>query len=52
MREYDIAESALKDSHTNLNSERRMLNILKAKLESGDYDISGKSTVGKRKFSE
>lgn len=51
-REYDIAESALKDTNTNLNSEIRMRNILKAKLESGDYDMTSKSTAAKRKSSD
>lgn len=49
-REYDLAESAVKDTNTNLNSEIRMRNILKAKLESGDYDMTSKSTGGKRKL--
>jgi hypothetical protein len=31
-RQYHMVQSALKDSNTNLNSEKRMLNILKAKL--------------------
>ena len=51
-REYDIAESALKDTNTNLNSEVRMKNLLKAKLESGDYDMSSKSTATKRKYTD
>lgn len=49
LREYAMAESALKDTNTNLNSEKRMLNILKAKFESGDYDLTKPST-GKRKL--
>ena len=47
-RQYIIVESALKDSNTNLNSEKRMLNILKAKLETGDFDLTSNSTAGKR----
>lgn len=43
-------ESALKDSNTNLNTERKVLNVLKAKLESGDYAMSSTSTAGKRKL--
>jgi predicted nucleic acid-binding Zn-ribbon protein len=39
-REYHLVESSLKDSNTNLQSEIRMLNILKAKLEKGDYTMS------------
>lgn len=51
-REYNIVESALKDSNTNLNCENRMIKILKAKLESGDYDMTSKSTAAKRKFTD
>ena len=51
-RDYNIAESALKDTQTNLNSEIRMRNILKSKLESGDYSMTSKSTTDKRKASE
>lgn len=51
-REYNLAESALKDTITNLNSEKRMINILKAKLESGDYDMTSKSTAAKRKSTD
>ena len=49
-REYNLVDSALKDSNTNLQSEKRMLNILKAKLETGDYAMSNTSTAAKRKF--
>ena len=51
-REYLIVESALKDSNTNLNSEKRMLNILKAKLESGDYAMTSTSSAVKRKITD
>ena len=51
-REYNMVESALKDTNTNLNSENRMIKILKAKLESGDYDMTSKSTAAKRKFTD
>jgi hypothetical protein len=51
-REYKIVESALKDTNVNLNSEKRMVNILKAKLENGDYDLVSKSTAAKRKFTD
>jgi len=51
-REYKIVESALKDTNVNLNSEKRMVNILKAKLENGDYDLVSKSTATKRKFTD
>ena len=51
-REYHIVESALKDSNTNLQSEKRMLNILKAKLESGDYAMTSTSTAAKRKITD
>lgn len=51
-RQYKIVESALKDSNTNLNSEKRMLKILKAKLESGDYDMTSTSSAVKRKFTD
>jgi len=47
-----MVESALKDTNTNLNSENRMIKILKAKLESGDYDMTSKSTAAKRKFTD
>ena len=43
-----MVQSALKDSNTNLNSEKRMLNILKAKLESGNYDMTSTSSDVKR----
>ena len=42
--------SALKDSNTNLNTERKVLDVLMAKLESGDYAMSSTSTAGKRKL--
>lgn len=45
------AQSALKDSNTNLNSEKRMLGILKAKLESGNYEMTSTSYAVKRKTS-
>lgn len=51
-REYQIAESALKDSNVNLQSEKRMLNLLKAKLERGDYAMTSTSTAAKRKFTD
>lgn len=51
-RQYHIVESALKDSNTNLQSEKRMLNILKAKLESGDYDMTSTSSAVKRKITD
>lgn len=51
-RQYLIVESALKDSNTNLNSEKRMLNILKAKLESGDYAMTSTSSAVKRKITD
>lgn len=51
-RQYLIVESALKDSNTNLQSETRMLNILKAKLESGDYDMTSTSSAVKRKITD
>ena len=52
-RQYRLAQSALRDTNTNLNSEKRMLNILKAKLESGDYAMtSTSSTAVKRKFTD
>lgn len=51
-RGYAMAESALKDTHTNLNSEKRMINILKAKLENGDYDSTSKPSTGKRKLED
>ena len=49
-REYEIVQSALKDTNVNLNSEKRMLNILKAKLESGNHSMMGESSSSKRKF--
>lgn len=52
VREYSVVESALKDSNSNLNSETRMLNILKAKLNSGDYNMASTSTATKRKFTD
>ena len=51
-REYLLVESALKDSNTNLNSEIRMLDILKGKLESGDNAMTNTSTAGKRKITD
>lgn len=49
-RQREMAESALKDTNANLNSEKRMLKFLKSKLENGDFDMSSKSSTGKRKF--
>jgi len=49
---FRLVKTALRDTHTNLNSETRMLKILKAKLERGDYDMNLKYVVAKRKFSD
>lgn len=51
-REYDQALSALKDCQTNLFSETRMHDILKRKLDNGDYSMSGASTTSKRNFTD
>jgi len=51
-RQYRLAQSALRDTNTNLNSEKRMLNILKAKLESGDYAMTSTSSAVKRKITD
>lgn len=51
-RHYANAIAALKDSETNLNSERKMHGVLQKKLENGDYSMSGTSTTTtKRGFS-
>jgi len=50
-RKIDV-ESALKDSNTNLNSETRMLSILKGRLQSGNYMMTNTSCVVKRKFTD
>ena len=49
-REYAMAESAVKDTNINLESEKRMLNIVKTKIENRDYDFSSKPSTGKRKL--
>ena len=49
---YDLSQTALRDTNTNLNSETRMLKILKARLESGFYDMPSKVMVAKRKFTD
>jgi hypothetical protein len=51
-RQYRVAESALKDTNNNLTSEKRMLKILKTKLESGDYNMTNTSSAVKRKFTD
>lgn len=48
----DIRES-MKDSQTNLSSEQRMLRILDARKEAGDYTVpSSSSTATKRSFNQ
>ena len=42
----------MKESQTNLSSERRMLNILENKRRMGDYTLPSSSTVSKRPFQE
>ena len=51
-KEYAEAQSAVKDSETNLSSEIRMHNILRTKLVNGDYSMSGTSAITKRTFSD
>ena len=46
------AHDALKDSHTNFNSEIRMYHILESKRVNGDYSMSGPSSNNKRKFGD
>jgi len=46
------AHDAAKDCYTNLVSENRMYEILKKKLENGDYSTSGNSSITKRRFSD
>jgi len=47
--DYAAAYSALADSKTNLDSEERMLNILKQKLHTNNNELPVKSIIGKRK---
>lgn len=47
------ARIARKEADSNLNSERRMINILQSKLKSGDFsEISTTPTVQKRKATD
>ncbi len=48
MRRYEEADSAYKDTRTNLHAEVRMCDILKTKLENGDYSTASTSVLGKR----
>ncbi len=48
VRRYEEADSAYKDTRTNLHAEVRMCDILKTKLENGDYSTASTSVLGKR----
>ena len=49
-----IAEvrTGLVETQTNLNSEQRMLGILKNRLESGNFSLGTTSSLGKRAFEQ
>ena len=55
-RDFEYAKLAMRETETNLNMEKKILNSLEGKLRSGNYyELSDNSTVQKRKagdFSE
>lgn len=47
---FKLAKAAATESQTNLNSEQKMLRVLRTKLEAGQYDRPEvSSSLGKRK---
>lgn len=45
-------QTAVRECQTNINSQQRMLSILRNKLQNNDLSMDSTPTVGKRKFVE
>ena len=51
-KQHDEAITGLRETRTNLNSENRMLSILKNKLDNNDFTFKQTSSAQKRPFSD
>ncbi|RYE15986.1 MAG: hypothetical protein EOP34_00655 [Rickettsiales bacterium] len=50
---FENEKKGLKETHTNLSMEKKILSTLENKLKSGDFsDLSSSSTLGKRSFTD